>query len=311
MYAQLTSRDRVRIETLWKQKYSITEIAKILWKHKSTISRELRRNRIRWNIYNAKKAVIKAYQRNHRKKKQSKKIVMDNEMNDYIRKKLLDSWSPEIISAVIKIELWKRICWMSIRRYLETSYCYEIKATLVDKRFKKYYKRRNKIKKLWRLWDRLFIDKKPLNLDWEYEMDFVLSAEWDTTCMFNFVHKKSCMKMSVKLDNKSTELVDKTVKEIIEKMKIKCIVTDNDISFVHRKDWGVPVYFTHPYHSREKWLIERVNRRYRVFYPKKIKLKNVPQDDLDRVTTLLNRRPMKRLWYRTPEQVFNDYLLHC
>jgi sulfur carrier protein ThiS len=60
------------------------------------------------------------------------------------------------------------------------------------------------------------------------------------------------MKMIVKLDNKSTELVDKTVKEIIEKMKIKCIVTDNDISFVHRKDWGVPVYFTHPYHSREK-----------------------------------------------------------
>jgi sulfur carrier protein ThiS len=45
------------------------------------------------------------------------------------------------------------------------------------------------------------------------------------------------MKMSVRLANRSSELVDRTVKEVIEKMKIKCIVTDNDISFVHRKDW--------------------------------------------------------------------------
>jgi transposase, IS30 family len=229
-------------------------------------------------------------------------------MDSYIRKKLLDSRSPEIISAVIKEELWKTICWMTIRRYLETRYCYWIKAELLEQRFKKYYKRRNKIKKQWRLWDRPFIDQKPWGIEWEYEMDFVVSTEWDTTCMFNFVHKKSCMKLSVRLANRSSELVNRTVKEVIEKMKIKCIVTDNDISFVHRKDWWVPVYFTHPYHSREKWLIERVNRRYRVFYPKKTKLKNVSQSDLDRVTSLLNRRPMKRLWYRTPEQVFNEYI---
>lgn len=308
MYAQLTSEERIKIDVLTRERYGMTKIAKILGRSKSTISRELRRNRTRWNIYDSNRAEIKAYQRGHRKKRQSKKIVMDNEMDSYIREKLLDSWSPEIISVVIKQELWKCVCGMTIRRYLESRYCYWIKVTLLEQRLKKYYKRRTKLKKQWRLWNRTFIDEKPLNLDWECEMDFVLSIEWDSTCMFNFVHKKSCMKMSIRLENKGSELVDRTVKEVIEKMKIKCIVTDNDISFVHRKNRWVPVYFTHPYHSREKWLIERVNRRYRVFYPKKTKLKNVSQADLDKVTALLNRRPMKRLWYRTPEQVFNDYI---
>jgi IS30 family transposase len=80
------------------------------------------------------------------------------------------------------------------------------------------------------------------------------------------------------------------------------------VSFVHHKDRWVPIFFTEPYCSRQKWLIERVNKWYRVFYPKKFKLKNVSQSELNQVTQLLNSKPMKRLWYRTPQEVYNEYL---
>ncbi|OOZ27296.1 helix-turn-helix domain-containing protein, partial [Solemya velum gill symbiont] len=45
MYTQLTQEERYQIQALMKAGHNQTEIAKILGRHKSTVSRELRRNR--------------------------------------------------------------------------------------------------------------------------------------------------------------------------------------------------------------------------------------------------------------------------
>ena len=126
-------------------------------------------------------------------------------------------------------------------------------------------------------------------------------------------HKKPYMKMSVKLDNKMlVESHDKTVKRNNWKMKNQMYRQINDISFIHRKDWECQYILHDPYHSREKWLIERVNRRYIECSIQNLNSKTFQRMIWDRVTIIPNRRPKERLYiYRTPEQVFNDYLLHC
>ena len=46
MYTQLTQEERYQIDALMKAGQSQTEIAQVLGRHKSTISRELRRKRV-------------------------------------------------------------------------------------------------------------------------------------------------------------------------------------------------------------------------------------------------------------------------
>lgn len=306
MYKQLAFEDRVKIEIGLQMWLKMRQIAELIWKSKPTVSREIKRNSVK-RKYTAEKAQIKSYQKNHNKKKVAKKIVMNNELDDYVRKKLMDSWSPELIS-IMGEEKWFKIAWMTIRRYLETRYCYALKHELIQLRFKKYYKKRSVLKQHWKLWERTFITSREWTDDWDFEMDFIVSPHGDKECCMTFVHKKSCYRVAISLPDKTTKHVDQAIKDSIEKYCITNIITDNDVSFIHHKERWIPIFFTEPYCSRQKWLIERVNKWYRVFYPKKFKLKNVSQSELNQVTQLLNSKPMKRLWYRTPQEVYNEYL---
>lgn len=286
------------------------KIAEFLARSKSTISREIKKNSVKGK-YTAKKAQIKSYQKNHKKKKVAKKIVMNNELDDYVRKKLMDTWSPELIAVMAEKEIWEKIAWMTIRRYLETRYCYALKHELIQLRFKRYHKKKSTLKQHGKLGERTFITDREWTDDWDFEMDFIVSPQWNKECFMTFVHKKSCLRVAIVLPDKTTKQVDKTIKEAIEKYRITNIITDNDISFIHHKQRWIPIIFTEPYCSWQKWLVERVNKWYRVFYPKKFKLKNVSQFELNQITQLLNSKPMKRLWYRTPQEVYNEYLENC
>ena len=67
-YTQLTQGQRYQVEALYKAGHNQTMIANILTVHKSTISRELRRNR-GLRGYRPKQAHAKAMQRRHEKLK--------------------------------------------------------------------------------------------------------------------------------------------------------------------------------------------------------------------------------------------------
>jgi IS30 family transposase len=87
VYKHLSSKERQQIEA-WKKAFlSIRRIARELRRAPSTISRELKRNKVRWK-YDAEKAEIKAYQRCHSKQKQVKKIRMCTELEYLIRRLL-------------------------------------------------------------------------------------------------------------------------------------------------------------------------------------------------------------------------------
>ena len=88
-YTQLTSEDRYTISSLRKQGFGPTEIAKKLKRHRSTIYREINRNKCTDNHYRPFKAVSRTSgrrsrsRRNHQFTHDDYKIV-----NKYLRKKM-------------------------------------------------------------------------------------------------------------------------------------------------------------------------------------------------------------------------------
>jgi IS30 family transposase len=66
---------------------------------------------------------------------------------------------------------------------------------------------------------------------------------------------------------------------------------------------GLDTYFADVWNPGQRGLNENTNWLLRQFYPKKTRLSNVSQKELDYYVNLLNNRPRKRNNYLTPTEV--------
>ena len=72
------------------------------------------------------------------------------------------------------------------------------------------------------------------------------------------------------------------------------------------KQLNTKVFFCNPYASYERGLNEYINKLIRQFYPKQMELTNIKQSRNIEIMDLLNKRPRKKLNFKTPEKVFFD-----
>ncbi|STX09645.1 Transposase and inactivated derivatives, IS30 family [Kurthia zopfii] len=102
LYKHLTIDERERIFLIFHQGYSIRDIAKLLERNPSTISRELKRNQINQN-YSPSVAQSKYTKR---KSNCGRKLLLKNpELKALVKKLFLNKqWSPEQIASRIKFE---------------------------------------------------------------------------------------------------------------------------------------------------------------------------------------------------------------
>ena len=98
------------------------------------------------------------------------------------------------------------------------------------------------------------------------------------------------------------------------------ITTDNGTEFAEHKYIAkmlhTKVYFTHPYSSWEKGLIENTNKLVRQYIPSGTDFSTINDDFLLFVQTELNLRPRKLLNFSSPKQKFllslhNGVALRC
>ncbi len=155
----LSITDRDQIQILLSKWYAHREIALVLWRPHSTINREITRNFVKWK-YMAQKANHKVYVRRLFCKKQLKKIRSNWELEQFVRKKLKEWWSPEGV-------MWDwnnthkelHISTPTICRYIYSRFGYGLTEYLYTKRIrprKKNRKKREGIKY------RTFIDFRPM-----------------------------------------------------------------------------------------------------------------------------------------------------
>ena len=102
-YSQLSSEERDQIAILRAQGNSLSDIAKIVGRNKSTVCRELNRNQTpTYNVYLPHKAHERAKQR---KQQAAERPRLKNQtIRAYVMTKLIIGWSPEQIAGRLPID---------------------------------------------------------------------------------------------------------------------------------------------------------------------------------------------------------------
>ena len=89
---------------------------------------------------------------------------------------------------------------------------------------------------------------------------------------------------------------------------VRTITADNGTDFHNyaaiEQQTATRFYFATPHHRWERGTNENTNGLRRQYLPKGHSMAHLTQLDCHRIATALNRRPRKRLGYRTPEECY-------
>jgi len=307
-YLHITKTDRYEISILRNKGYSVRGIAKELGKHHSTISREIKRNKVE-GIYDPKKAHHKAYVKRKYSKHQGMKVANDKELREYVENRLINEWSPKQISGRIK-EIDKHI------KYVGKDGIYKFVGSVYGRNLEKHlrhHKKRGKRIKVGKLKDRTFIDERPDIVDnkgryGDWEGDFIVSNKQGKGVLLVLYERKSMYVVIRKIMSRKTDIVNRTIYSITGGFVcFESLTLDNDISFqLHRElsDMiGSPIYFCHPYHSWEKGGVENMNKLIRQYIPKRSDISRYTNRYIQSIQDKLNNRPRESLGFKTPLEI--------
>jgi IS30 family transposase len=273
----------------------------ILHKSISSISVEIKRNSIN-GVYLGEKANHKAYIRRYDTKKGMSKIV-DLDLMTHINEKLEKKWSPERISGDLKESKVNYVSKNTIYRYVKL---YSKEKYLIFKGKKRTISL--KYEKTVKDMDKLRVDLRPITLSsGHYEGDFIVSSlsKYSLLVVVDRYTKYSFVEI---LEDRKHATVMRAFSKIFQGVKVITLTLDNDISFSNWKQlelkFNTKVYFTYPYHSWEKGLVENTNRWIRVFIPKKTDIQTVTKIQLQEVLEFLNETPRQILNYKTASMLY-------
>lgn len=328
-YHHFTKEERVELQTLYNQNYSLRYIASIVGKNVSSISREINRNKDPFSgCYSYSFAHKKAIKNRNTALRLRIKIVIGSQLEKYIFLKLETDWSPEEIAGRLRQD--QEILDLPLVSY-QTIYDH---IYLNRQEWKKYlrcigkkgkYRRKYGTKvreKLREEAKKKRIDTRPEIIETrerigDWEGDTIVGGEKNIHILTH-VDRKSGYLLADKAEDITAEGIRNLTLNSFQKLpksKIKSITYDNGVQFNKHedmeeklrkelKDKSFNIYFTYPYHSWERGTNENTNGLLRQYFPKKSLFKDIPQKDLDKKVKLINSRPRKRLNYLTPEEVF-------
>jgi len=310
-YTQLTQAQRYQIYAFFKAGFSKTYIASEIGVHKSTINREMKRNRGKKG-YRPKQAHFLAVERS---KKANKFVKMTPETINLIKEFLQQDFSPEQVSGYLARKHNIQISHETIYQYVFADKArggnlYRHLRQGHKKRKKRYgsYDRRGRIK------GRISIDKRPSIVDTkkrigDWEIDTIIGKKHKGV-LLSIVERKSKFTLIKKLPKKQADLVAQATVDILNPYteKVLTITSDNGKEFAHHKDikeqLKTDVYFAHPYHAWERGLSENTNGLIRQYFPKGMDFHTVTDKHVEMAMNRLNNRPRKTLGYKSPNEVF-------
>jgi IS30 family transposase len=305
--------ERVRIETYIEDGLSLRAIAKKVYRPKTSVADEVKRNTVKGE-YRAKKAELKTYQRYWRARHQHLKVVMHDGLRKFVEEKLKRFWSPEGIAGRLT-HIEKHLPSLgkdAIYAFVESSYGGPLEQYLWyrGKKKKPYVPRSN-------LADRTFIDDRPKSVglrrffgDWE--ADFIVSGKRGSGALLVLVERKSRYVIIVKLIDRKVATINFVFERLIgAQLHVRTVTIDNDICFRHHPQMseilGAPIFFCHPYHSWEKGQVEKMNQMIRRFIPKGTNIAKVSERKIAWVQDILNGRPYKCLKFYTPAEIAAEH----
>lgn len=309
MYKHLSREERYQIYSLRLAKQTISEIARLLGRHRSTISRELGRGR-GLRGYRAEQACSKA---SERAKKSRNARRVDAKVWADVSFYLGLQWSPEQIAS--KLEVSHESVYLHV--YANKAAGGQLHKNLRSQkpRRKRHLSGRDR---RGQIPNRRPISERPEHIEQRrqvghWEGDTVIGAA-HKQAIVTLVERKSGFAVLAKVSNKTTDLVRRAIEIKLKPLcsRVKTLTVDNGKEFADHQAvdqaLGIQTFFADPYCSWQRGSNENFNGLLRQYIPKKRRMETVTDEELAMIQNRLNHRPRKRLGFKTPHEVFHASL---
>lgn len=311
-YEQLSTEERYSLAAMRARKLPVTEIARELKRHRSTIYREVVRNSAKSDrAYRPGFAVEKA---NGRRRRSRRNRRYAPEHFAVIERLLREDLSPEQIVGRLRLEgvqvmshetiylhIWAdRAHGGTLWRHLRGA------RKLKRKRYGRYDSRG-------RLAGKRMIDQRPAVVarrsrfgDWEIDTVHGRGKPGALT----LVERKSGLVRIGQLPRLGARETLLRASALLrqERHPVRTITADNGSEFHLYKQLeqrlGTKVYFATPHHAWERATNENTNGLIRQYLPKRTCLRALTQTQCHAIAAKLNNRPRLRLGFRTPNEVY-------
>jgi IS30 family transposase len=316
-YKQLSLKERDRITEMKSEGMSLRAIAKELERSPSTLSRELKRNGTpAYMVYLSHRAHERAVKR--KKESGQRGRLKDKQTVVYVREKLKEGWSPELIAGKIGQDIrGASISYEAIYQYIyhpSTEGREEIIGQLVRGHRKRKSKGIGRKERKTKIPNRVPIEERPISADnrsryGHWEGDSLVSRK-SLAALNSLVERKSRYMFLTRLQRKSSEQTKDAVIRRLQKLPKKArrsLTVDNGTENARHEEItkaiGTRCYFAHPYASWQRGSNEQVNGMVRRYFPKGTDFSKITDEQVAWVESRINNRPRKCLGYKTPAEV--------
>jgi transposase, IS30 family len=304
-YRRVTHEDRLGIKAFLDAGLNQSEIADKLGFNKSTLSREMRRNR-GGRGYRPKQAQKLAEERQEYRLRPRKMLP---EMIRRIEAKLRLKWSPEQISNRFRVEGQSTVATETIYRYVYSDrgrggelWKHLRWSRRQRKRRFPSEERRGKIQNATPISERpMQANRREKRGHWERD---TMIGKNRKTAILALVDRKSRFNRFAKLNRRLAPGVTNKTIQLLKGLPCRSITNDRGQEFADHaclsKKLKVPIYFCDPYSSYQRGTNENRIGILRQYFPKKTDLSNLHWKTLRKVELEINNRPMKILDWKTP-----------
>lgn len=325
----LTLEERFQIKEMLIEGASIRSIAATIGRAPSTISREIKRgsplgHRAGYQALKSHRIAVA-----NRERPKPLKITSDPALLAAVQKGLNEKLSPEQIVGRLRYEHPDDPAWrVSHETIYKTIYLQargglkrELQALTRTGRTIRHTKRRpderrGRLRDMVSIWDRP-VEALDRGIPGHWEGDLIVGRNGGSA-IGTVVERHSNYLVLVWLDPEKSR-VEATRDGLIAKLTelpetLKQTLTwDRGTEMAQHRAvsiaTGLDVFFADPHSPWQRATNENTNGLLRQYFPKGTSLDGFAQADLDFVADQMNRRPRKRLGFRTPYEVLSEHLL--
>ena len=311
-YNHLTLDERCRLRGLMEIGLGVGEIARRLGRHRGTIHREVGRNRC-VDGYRPDSAARRAWAR----KLRGSRIMRSIRLREHVEDRLAMGWSPEQIAGRMELEeVEHRVSAESIYRhvYSPAGRHAGLVRQLAQRKAKRGRRRRTGARAP-SIPNRTPIHQRPTKAHLRSELGHwegdLMHFRRQRDILLTLQERKTRLTLARRLLSKDAELTASAIAAELGGLPAKArrtITHDNGGEFARHEAvtaaTGMRAFFCDPHSPWQRGGIENANGLLRRDLPRKTRLDDYTDDDIDDTVWNLNSTPRKCLGYRTPIEAF-------
>ena len=314
-YQRLTLDERYQIAASKRSGQKVREIARLLNRPASTISRELRAHS-GWMGYDAQLSHSQAMAKRRVKTGRRPALRITGELEEEIRRKLLCDWSPEQVSGRLRLEQGVKVSLSTLYRwiYRDARKGGDLFTHLRTGRRKRKTQKRSILAQNFRVLrdvrpmrdrPRIVDRKKRLG---DLERDLMCGTQPGGAVLLTINDRVSRFTRVAWMPRRSSQMVhEQTVRLLKEHPRVHTVTNDNGSEFARHRETEkllkAKVYFSRKGCAWERGANENTNGLLRQYFPRRIDFNQITEAQIREAEARLNHRPRKCLGYQTPAEV--------